>query len=393
MPAKMVYWIDGYQDVIMSVGYEGGWPVEQKQIPGSTGFSLEVYNRTFYWSDWQNLGIMKIGMDDSDRTATVVTPDVNGATMELKIVTGSFNWGVTNECSAQPCDQICFADTSTIDPGYVCGCQDGQLAASLTTCAKSKCLTNNGGCLSDQTCKTTATGDVVCSCPDFFELIDGACKGMMSFGNELKQVCEYLSPVPTTPMRLNPVPPSPESYLLLASQYSIWKLSILGDGIHEKVNLAFGGKVIAIDFDYEQGRVFWTDPLVDAISMGSLSGTDNTTTIVLDKGLLTPDGLAYDWVSDVLYWTCMGTFTMGVVKPDGSHSRIIKEFDENSKPRALVLDPVRGVLFYSDWGEQSAGIYKCWGDGSNCEALATEEVHWPNGLTMDRDAQVNYSPP
>ena len=42
----------------------------------------------------------------------------------------------------------------------------------------------------------------------------------------------------------------PESYLLLASQYSIWKLSILGDGVHEKIDLAFGGKVIAIDFDY-----------------------------------------------------------------------------------------------------------------------------------------------
>ena len=44
--------------------------------------------------------------------------------------------------------------------------------------AKSKCLTDNGGCAADQTCETTTAGGVICKCGPFQELVDGKCQGM-----------------------------------------------------------------------------------------------------------------------------------------------------------------------------------------------------------------------
>lgn len=58
-----------------------------------------------------------------------------------------------------------------------------------------------------------------------------------------------------------------------------------------------------------QGRIFWTDTLVDAIFTSYISS--NVSTAIVEQGLQTPDGIAYDWVTDTVYWTDMGTKMIG----------------------------------------------------------------------------------
>ena len=44
-------------------------------------------------------------------------------------------------------------------------------------------------------------------------------------------------------------------------------------------------------------------------------------------------------------------------------------------------------MYYTDWGS-SGGIYSVWMDGSNATQLQSGGISWPNGLTIDREAQV-----
>lgn len=47
-------------------------------------------------------------------------------------------------------------------------------------------------------------------------------------------------------------------------------------------------------------------------------------------------------------------------------------------------------MYFTDWGARS-GIYSAWLDGSNVMQIESGNISWPNGLTIDRDNQVNIS--
>ena len=40
-------------------------------------------------------------------------------------------------------------------------------------------------------------------------------------------------------------------------------------------------------------------------------------------------------------------------------------------------------MFWTDWGDRAAGLYRSWMDGSNVSWIVSEGVRWPNGITAD----------
>lgn len=62
---------------------------------------------------------------------------------------------------------------------------------------------------------------------------------------------------------------------------------------------------------------------------------------IVSDNISTPDGLAIDWIHDLLYWTDTDYNTISVVGLDGSHrtTLISTNLDE---PRAIALDPRKG---------------------------------------------------
>lgn len=40
-------------------------------------------------------------------------------------------------------------------------------------------------------------------------------------------------------------------------------------------------------------------------------------------------------------------------------------------------------MFWTDWGDRAAGVYRSWMDGSNVSCIVSEGVRWPNGITAD----------
>jgi hypothetical protein len=63
--------------------------------------------------------------------------------------------------------------------------------------------------------------------------------------------------------------------------------------------------------------------------------------VVIDRNIVTADGLAIDWVYSHLYWTDTGTNTISMSDLDGNLiTKIIK--DDLEEPRAIALHPAKG---------------------------------------------------
>jgi len=45
--------------------------------------------------------------------------------------------------------------------------------------------------------------------------------------------------------------------------------------------------------------------------------------------------------------------------------------------------PVVRLMFWTDWGDSRAGIYRSDMDGSSAGCIVSEGVRWPNGISVD----------
>lgn len=65
--------------------------------------------------------------------------------------------------------------------------------------------------------------------------------------------------------------------------------------------------------------------------------------LFLFSDLKTPDGVAYDWVNDRLYWTDAQENTVNRLNNGKKEILIHEELDE---PRAIALNPCDGELLF-----------------------------------------------
>ncbi|XP_054720835.1 low-density lipoprotein receptor-related protein 2-like [Uloborus diversus] len=157
-------------------------------------------------------------------------------------------------------------------------------------------------------------------------------------------------------------------------------------GIHLRTNRYFLiqkaiYKAAAVDADPTDQTVYWVEiSNKSSVYSTKLDGSELTT--ILSSGLQIPEDIAVDYIGRNLYITDSGLKQVLVCKIDGSMCHVIHSTDI-VKPRSLKLDPPEGVLYWSDWGEGTAGIYKSGMDGSNRITLVSTNIFWPNGIAVD----------
>ena len=71
----------------------------------------------------------------------------------------------------------------------------------------------------------------------------------------------------------------------------------------------------------------------------------------LDRTFDLPSLSAVDWIGRNLYWCDKGTDSIEVSKLDGQYRKVLVSTDLR-EPRAIVLDPYRGYLYWTDWGDK-----------------------------------------
>ncbi|ETE71786.1 Low-density lipoprotein receptor-related protein 1, partial [Ophiophagus hannah] len=227
----------------------------------------------------------------------------------------------------------CSQECEDLKIGYKCRCRPGfQLKYDGKTCIDVDECTTTFPC--SQICINTH-GSFKCMCAD---------------GYILK---------PDDPTSCKAVTDD-EPFLIFANRYYLRKLSL--DGSNYTLLKQGLNNAVALDFDYREQMIYWTD-------------------VLHRTGLSNPDGLAVDWVGGNLYWCDKGRDTIEVSKLNGAYRTVLVNSGLR-EPRALVVDVQNGYLYWTDWGDHSL-IGKIGMDGTNRSVIVETKITWPNGLTLD----------
>lgn len=153
------------------------------------------------------------------------------------------------------------------------------------------------------------------------------------------------------------------------------------------INLRNVKYAIAIDYDPVEGYIYWTDEEETKIQKAKLDGSNQTDVITWE--IQHSDGIAVDWVGRNIYWTDSGLDHIEVATLDGKFRRVII-FEDLVQPRAIVVAPGLGWLFWSDWNEKNPKIERANLDGTERVAIIEKDLTWPNGVALDIDERKIY---
>uniref|UniRef100_A0A4W4GUH3 Low-density lipoprotein receptor-related protein 2 n=1 Tax=Electrophorus electricus TaxID=8005 RepID=A0A4W4GUH3_ELEEL len=143
---------------------------------------------------------------------------------------------------------------------------------------------------------------------------------------------------------------------------------------------------VALDYDKMDYRLYFTQSSgagQSKISYISLSSPTSPATIVASGA---PDGIAYDWINKRIYYSDYVNQTINSMAVDGSQRTLIAQVP---RPRAIMVDPCRGYMYWTDWGT-NAKIERATLGGNFRNDIVNSSLVWPNGLTLDYDDERLY---
>ncbi|KAI0216291.1 hypothetical protein LSAT2_031673 [Lamellibrachia satsuma] len=173
-----------------------------------------------------------------------------------------------------------------------------------------------------------------------------------------------------------------DNFLLVTDSLSHGLFQIdLSAGSGLKIPLSQQTNPIAIAYDHMYSKIYWTDVQDKVIKRSNLDGTVEEVVKSLHKDSV-PDGIAIDIAARLVYYTDTGADLIAVMTLDGSqHFTLVTE--DMDQPRAIVLHPADGLMYWSDWG-RSPKIEVAAMDGSQRRVLISlKSTSWANGLTID----------
>ncbi|GFS88436.1 putative vitellogenin receptor [Nephila pilipes] len=286
----------------------------------------------------------------------------SGACLDRKRVCDSKKDCIDASDEGKLCSELCHTINSTCSQkcrrtpkGPECYCNDGfTLGKNGRTCEDvDECL-NEGAC--SQEC-TNLIGSYKCSCSEGYELVNRTC-----------QVT------------------GPEPVLVFSTLHEIRAMYLRTKRyfpVHNAVT-----KAASVDVDPLESRVYWVEVSnKSAVYSSKLDGTSFA--VILNNGLLVPEGIAVDYVARNLYFTDSGLKQILVCKMDGSMCHALHDTNIG-RPRAIALDPPEGFVYWSDWGNTTSGIYRSGMDGSRRFTLVSKDIKWPNGIAIDHASNRLY---
>ncbi|XP_062845365.1 low-density lipoprotein receptor-related protein 1B-like [Trichomycterus rosablanca] len=151
----------------------------------------------------------------------------------------------------------------------------------------------------------------------------------------------------------------------------------------------------ALDYHAASGYIYFADTADALIGRQKVDGTGRET--LIKDGLYNVEGISLDWLGNNLYWISSGhRSSISVMCVErGMESRKTLLDRGMLHPRAIVVDPIGGWMYWTDWMEDKMNnsrgrIEKAWMDGSHRQILVSSGILWPNGLTLDHSSSTLY---
>ncbi|KAF4094118.1 hypothetical protein AMELA_G00009360 [Ameiurus melas] len=302
-----------------------------------------------------------------------------------------------NECALW--NHGCSLGCENVPGSYFCTCPEGYvLLADHRTCREMKPCVENGT-LCEHACTHTAEGDV-CVCPVGSSLHpDGlSCTGCVSVDRGgCSHVCVTLSPgrwececqpgYQLQPDGKQCKAPGPPALMLFANMVDVRIVNVDGSDSRSLMNES-QRSIMAVDYDPVQNRVYFADTESGQIESVSVGGGE---TEVLITDLVSPEGLAVDWINRKLYWTDRGKifwtdvgFPVAVWRAglDGE-DRTVLMGSGLVFPCGITIDHNTNTLYWTDIGAGSIGSVGL--DGSHRHTLTLEQVGRPFDVAVFED--------
>ncbi|GBP23516.1 Sortilin-related receptor [Eumeta japonica] len=153
--------------------------------------------------------------------------------------------------------------------------------------------------------------------------------------------------------------------------------------------------VVALEFDMKNNCIYWGDIEVDKIMRQCFANGSEAEEIIVESELSSIEGMALDWISNVLFFVDGTRKKIEAVRTDltnaGRMRTTILDSKVLSKPRGIAVHPKAGYLFWTDWDKLKPSISRSNLDGTDIKKLFEAPiVEWPNGITIDHTAERIY---
>ncbi|XP_057339839.1 low-density lipoprotein receptor-related protein 4-like isoform X2 [Microplitis mediator] len=354
--AGHMYWSDwGAKPKIEQASMDGSnrQVLISEKLIWPNGLAIDFEMKRLYWADGGMKSIEYIDLEGKGKPVRVHSdlPHPFG----LVIYQNKVYWTDWDTKSIHRANKD-TGSNSVVVRSEISGLMDVRMFHRNRTVVPNPCGKDNGKCshLCLLTSKSIQPQRYSCVCPT----------GLILEPNSNKKQCRKI----------------PNTFIIFAHRVDIRFISFDTDyRVDVALPINFLINATGVDVDRKTGQIYWTDPGADIISRASFDGKHIET--IISSGIDTVDSLVVDSIGRKLYWTDAGLNSIEVSELDGSNRKVLI-WSGLDNPRAIALHYKLGLMFWTGWG-QNARIERANMDGQERMTVISEDLVWPNGLTVD----------